>query len=158
MMEDKRPLFLLEEKLTSKLIGIFIEISKENGFSYKEYIYQRLLSNKFLKDKIKFVSQPKIPLYCVTDGEYLGNYYPDFLIEGKIIIEVKAQGQIFNNHINQLIRYLSSTEYEIGLIVNFGTPKAQFIRRIFTNDRKAFITQLRTDDPRKPTGLPTEPH
>ncbi len=152
MMENNnRPLFLLEEELTYKLRGIFIEISKKHGFSYKENIYQELLIEAFQNDHLGLRSKPKIPVYSFETGKFIGNYYPDFVVEDKIIIEIKSQSQIFNNHINQLIRYLSTTKYEIGLIVNFGTPKVEIIRRIFTNDRKPFLARMThgsiTDDP-----------
>ena len=140
MMVNKRPSFLLEEELTYKLRGIFIDISREHGFSYKENVYQELIIERLQNKKIKFISHPRVPIYNPETGGFIGNYYPDLVVEDKIIIEVKSQSQIFNNHINQLIRYLSSTKYEIGLLVNFGTPKVQIMRRIYTNNRKPFIT------------------
>ena len=90
-------------------------------------------------NNIKFESCPKILLYHFRTGQVIGNYFPDLIIDNKIIIEIKAQNQIFNNHVNQLIRYLSLTKLEIGFIVNFGTPNVQIIRRIYTNDRKPFL-------------------
>lgn len=140
MMENTRPLFLLEEQLTYKLRGIFIEVSREHGYLFKEKFYQKILIEKFTQHEVDFISHPKIPIYNIKTGKIVENYYPDFIVKNKIIVEVKAQGQIFNNHINQLIRYLNSTKYEIGLIVNFGTPRVQIERKIFTNDRKLFCT------------------
>lgn len=139
MTYNKKPSFLLEEKLTYRLRDIFIEISKKHGYLYKEKVYHKLLIEKFNLNNICFTSYPKITVYHNIIRKIMGNYYPDFLIENKIIVEIKAQSHISNNHINQLIRYLNTTIYEIGLIVNFGTPKAQIERRIFTNDRKPFL-------------------
>lgn len=139
MVENNRPSFLLEEKLTYKLRGIFIEISKEHGCLYKEKVYQKLLKEAFKNKGIKSVSHPRIPIYNIETGKFIEYYYPDFLIENKIIVEIKAQSQILNIHINQLIKYLNSSKYEIGLLANFGTPKIQTIRRIYTNDRKPFL-------------------
>jgi len=152
MMENnKRPLFLLEEKLTYKLRGVFIEISKKHGCLFKEKAYYKLICEEFKNRNIAFLFQPKITLHNFESSKMIDEYYPDFVVEDKIIIEVKAQGQIFNNHIDQLIKYLSSTKFELGFIVNFGTPMVQIERRIFTNNRKPFIcdsSQISTDEHR----------
>ena len=139
MMVNQRPSFLLEEKLTYKLRGIFIEISKQYGCLFKEKVYQKLLVNEFNKNKIQFICYPNIPIFSLETGKKIGECYPDFLVNDKILIEVKAQNQILNNHINQLLRYLNISKYEIGLLVNFGSPKVQIIRRIYTNDKKPFL-------------------
>ncbi len=139
MMSKNKPLFLLEEKLTYKLRGIFIEISKQHGCLFKEKVYQKIIIDEFQNKNVKFESQPRISIYNLITGKEIGYYSPDFLVENKVIVEIKAQGQIYNSHINQLIKYLNSTKFEIGLIVNFGTPMVQIIRKIFTNDKKSFI-------------------
>ena len=146
-MMTKEPFFILEQKLSYQLIGIFIRISKEHGFSYKEKVYQRLLIEELKKQGLKYISQPKIPIFIAGSDKILTYYYPDLLVEDKIIIEVKAQNQIFNTHINQLIKYLAVCKYEIGFIVNFGTPKAQILRRIYTNDRKHFTNSSQMAHP-----------
>lgn len=138
-MMDNKPLFLLEEELTYKLRGIFIGISKEYGSLFKESIYQNLLKQALHKYDLNFKEYPRIPLFDFKTGNPIGNYYPDFLIEGKIIVEIKSQRDLTEIHVNQLIRYLRSSKYEIGFLVNFGTPKAQIFRRIFTNDQKLFF-------------------
>lgn len=133
----KKP--LLEEGLTYKLRGIFFKIGHENGFLYKEKAYQNILMQQLANNNINFINKPRIPIFNPIDGKFISNYYPDFLIENKIIIEIKAQNQLLDTHINQLMRYLNCSKYEIGLIVNFGLPKVQIIRRIYTNDRKPFL-------------------
>lgn len=122
---------MLEEKLTYKLRGIFIKVNKEYGHLFKESVYQKLCKEGFLNQGIKFTSQQKIPLYSKSN-QVIGFYIPDFIIEGKIIIEIKAQNQISDTHVNQLIRYLKMTKYKIGLLVNFGTPMVQIIRKVYT--------------------------
>ena len=130
---------LIEEELSYKIRGFFIDVSKEHGYLYKEKVYQKLLIEKLTADNIIFSSQPKISVYNLNNNKKIDYYYPDFLIENKIIVEIKAQSHINNNHIDQLIRYLNTTIYEVGFIVNFGTPKAQIERRVFTNDKKSFL-------------------
>lgn len=145
MMENSKPLFLLEKDLSYKLQGLFIAISREHGHLYKEKVYYNILKNKLKGNGLTFVQNPRIAIYDLKSGEIIGNYYPDFLIENKIIIEIKAQNQILDTHINQLIRYLNSSKYEVGYLVNFGTPKAQIIRRVYSNQRKLFLHRLNTN-------------
>ena len=129
---------LIEEELSYKIRGLFIDVSKENGYLYKEKVYQKFLIEKLTENNIIFSSQPKISVYNLNNNKVIDHYYPDFIIENKVIVEIKAQSHISNNHIDQLIRYLNTTIYEVGFIVNFGTPKAQIERRVFTN-RKPFV-------------------
>jgi len=131
---------LLEENLTYKLRGIFFKIADQYGYKFKEQFYHNLCKEYFKKNNIKFRSMYKIPLYSSYSGKILDFYIPDFIIEDKIIIEIKASAQILDSHLDQLVRYLSISEYELGLLVNFGCPKIEIIRRIFTNDRKKFIS------------------
>ncbi|OGD65353.1 hypothetical protein A3F08_02140, partial [Candidatus Berkelbacteria bacterium RIFCSPHIGHO2_12_FULL_36_9] len=89
--------------------------------------------------KINFVSKPKLIIYSLDTGKKLAVYIPDFLIENKIILEIKALPFLPNPAVNQIVQYLKASQYEIGYIVNFGTPKAEILRRIYTNDRKPWF-------------------
>lgn len=129
----------LEKELSYKLIGVFIEISQENGCLFKEKIYYTLLKEKLKKNNLKFVQFPRISLYSNINNSLIGHFFPDFIINNKIIIEVKAYKHILESHINQLTKYLISSKFEIGFLVNFGRPRAEIIRRIYTSDRKSFL-------------------
>jgi GxxExxY protein len=130
---------LLEQELTYRLRGICIEISKECGHLYKEKVYHKALINKLEANHIIYQSKPKLIVRDFINGKFLDNYYPDFIIEDKIIIEIKVQYQITDAHLDQLTGYLQLTKYELGLLVNFGLPLVQIMRRIYTNDRKPFL-------------------
>jgi GxxExxY protein len=134
---------LMEEELSFKLRGIFIDISKNYGCYYKEKIYQNLLRQEFRKNMLNFFEHPKITIFDFNTGNSIGHIYPDFLIQEKIIVEIKAQQELNQSSVNQLTKYLRTSKYELGLLVNFGTPKAQVFRRIYTNDRKIFLSLMR---------------
>ena len=68
-------------------------------------------------------------------GNEVGEYYSDLIINDLIIIELKAKECLLEEHEAQLVNYLRATDKEVGLLMNFGV-KAQFIRKIFTNDQK----------------------
>lgn len=129
----------IEEELSYKLRGIFMEISKTHGCLFKEKVYQNLVSQRLKLEKINFQQFPQINLYDSVSKIIIGHFYPDFLVADKIIIEIKAQNQLLNQHINQLIKYLCFSKYELGFIANFGSPRVQIIRRVYANGRKSFL-------------------
>ena len=137
-MEESR---MLEEKLSYKVYGIFIEVSKKYGHLYKEEIYHKACQEQFEKENISYVSKPRIDIISLDTGKKLGAYVPDFLVANKIIVELKSLKMLPKAMSDQLEQYLKASAYEIGYLVNFGRPKAQIIRRIYTNDRKPHIRE-----------------
>jgi GxxExxY protein len=69
------------------------------------------------------------------DGQVVGQYFADLLIEGKVIVENKAADSIHESHEAQLVNYLKASHVEVGLLFNFG-PKAEYRRKVFTNRSK----------------------
>jgi GxxExxY protein len=89
---------------------------------------------------LKVEQQVKIDVFY--EGEIVGEYFADLLVENVVIIELKASRSLLNEHEAQLLNYLRATPYEVGLLLNFG-PKAEFRRKSFDNDRKLSITWRR---------------
>jgi GxxExxY protein len=78
---------------------------------------------------LKYEQQKPIQVYY--KGNLVGEYFADLVIEDKIIVELKAAEKISKEHEFQLINYLKSTEFQIGLLLNFG-KKPEFKRKIHT--------------------------
>ncbi|NQU77874.1 GxxExxY protein, partial [Candidatus Falkowbacteria bacterium] len=78
-------------------------------------------------------------IYSFRTGKVLGKYIPDFIIDDKIIVEIKAVGYIPKNIENQLLDYLKNGKYELGYIINFSGRSLYRRRFICTNNRKDFI-------------------
>src|SRR3989344_2898150 len=114
---------LLEPELSYKVQGIFYDVSNKYGQGLKEQIYQKALAEEFTKHKILFEQQKRINIFSMDSGKLLGSYIPDFVIEDKIILEIKASVFTTKENINQQISYLKASAYEIGYLVNFGTNK-----------------------------------
>jgi len=72
------------------------------------------------------------------DNDQVGDYYADLLVNGLIIVELKAAENICEEHEAQLLNYLKATNIEVGLLLNFG-KEPQFRRKYFTNDKKKLI-------------------
>ena len=113
--------------LTDKVINLAIKIHKTLGPGFIEKIYEKALAHEFIKHKIKHKRQKKISVKY--DCVLLGDQRVDFIVEDKIILELKAVSEINNIHKAQIISYLKAAELEVGLILNFAKDKLE-IKRI----------------------------
>lgn len=130
---------LLYSDLTYKIRRIAFDIRNTYGPGHKEIIYHRLLEESFKKNNINFEREKRIEFYS-EGGKLIGVYQPDFIIEDKIILEVKASYFTSKVYEEQLYSYLRNSKYELGLLINFSTPKLYIRRMIYTNDRKPFLS------------------
>jgi GxxExxY protein len=133
---------LLEDKLTYKIRGCVYNVSNKYGKGLKEKIYEKILAEEFDKIGLKYEKQKRINIYSLETGKNIGVYVPDFVIEGKIVLELKATAFTTRQDIEQQRSYLRVSIYEIALLINFSTPKLEIHRSIFTNDRKPFIAKI----------------
>ena len=134
---------LLEQELSYKIRGCIYGVANKYGKGLKEVIYQKALAEELQKSGLKFKEQARIDIFSIETGKKLGTYVPDFIIDDKIIIEIKASSFTGLDDINQQRSYLRASKYEISYLVNFNTPKLEIKRSIYTNDRKPFITKLK---------------
>lgn len=133
---------LLYEELTYKIRGIFFATRKEYGPGQKESIYHNILLEKFEKSGLKAEHEKRIPLQSHDTGKLLGLYQPDFVVQDKIIIEVKSTALSSLRDEKQLYHYIRNSIYEVGFLVNFSTPKLFIKRIIYTNDRKPHLNSV----------------
>lgn len=117
------------EDITYKLIGIGYSIHKELGSAHKELVYQRALEEELKLAKIIYQREVRLPV--LYKGKNVGIYIPDFVIDEKVIIELKAMNDLPLSVGIQLNYYLKATGYRVGLIMNFGTRRLQVRRRIY---------------------------
>jgi len=143
MYPTKKINSLLYSDLTYKIRKIVFAIRDNYGPGHKEIIYQRLFREYLNKEAIDFEQEKRIKFYS-DGGELIGIYQPDFVIEDKIVVEIKATRFVSKNDEEQLYYYLRNSKYELGLLINFSTPKIYIKRIIYTNDRKPFLKN--TDD------------
>jgi GxxExxY protein len=114
------------------------------GFGHKENIYQEALVSEFKKAAINFEKEKILPV--IYEGKKVGIYKPDFIIENKIIIEVKAVPFISKDYEVQLTYYLKGTNYKLGFLINFGGKKLDIRRRVWTPNyqRQSAINQRKS--------------
>lgn len=132
----------LHKDLSYKIIGLCMEIQKEYGTFHRESIYHNVLREKLEKLNLTHLSKPRISVFSIESGNKIGYYEPDFLVENKIIIELKAKPVVFRGDEIQLSGYIKTTEYEVGYLINFGVMPLHFKRIIYTNDKKNLLLSI----------------
>lgn len=119
------------DDLTFRIIGHAMDVHTEFGPGYRENTYHRDMEVRFDKDGLSYQSEPWQEVYDSDEGQILIGYYiPDFIVEEKVVVEIKALPNLDNSHIAQLIGYLATTNCEVGLLINFGTRSMQH-QRVF---------------------------
>ena len=126
---------MLHGELTERIIGAFYRVYDRLGYGFLESVYKNALANEFRRSGIAFEREVLIEVWDL--GERIGIFKADFVVEGNVLLEVKASQLLSPADRKQLLNYLRSSSLEVGLLLlNFG-EKAKFERMIYTNDRKS---------------------
>ncbi|MEL6721470.1 MAG: GxxExxY protein [Bacteroidota bacterium] len=124
---------LLHEDITGEIIKAFYKVHNVLGYGFLEKIYENAMMIELRKQGLSAKKQEPIIVYY--DGQIVGDYRADILVEDTVILELKAVKEIIEKHEVQLVNYLKATEIEVGLLLNFGeTPQVK--RKIFHNEFK----------------------
>lgn len=114
------------QDLTYKIIGATMEVHSELGPGYNEEIYQKALEIELRNRKIPF--EPQKVIEIGFKGNMIGLKVLDFIIDSKVVVEIKALSKLDTNHEAQVISYLKATDCEVGLLINFGAKKLEYKR------------------------------
>lgn len=122
-MEDK----VIYKELSYKIVRILFDVYNDLGYGYQEKYYERALDKYFTANKLKFKRQ--VPFKIAVKGEVIGKYYLDFLIEDKVIVEIKKGNYFARRNIEQVKAYLKITGMNLAILANF-TPSGVKIFRV----------------------------
>jgi GxxExxY protein len=128
MKEDANGLNWENDPLTGAVIGCAIQIHKVLGPGFLENIYHQALAHELNKAGIEYNSEARLKV--MYDGIVLGDYVADFVVDKRVVVELKAVDQIVKAHEIQLVSYLAAIRFDVGLLINFGGQKIQ-VRRKF---------------------------
>lgn len=128
----------LHSTLTSIIIKAYYNVYNKLGYGFLEKIYENALMLELKKFELKCEKQKPITVFY--DGEIVGEYFADIMVNDWVILELKATECILEEHEAQLINYLRATNIEVGLLLNFG-KEAEFKRKAFNNHFKNHNTQ-----------------
>jgi len=117
---------LVYPDLCYQIIGILFEIYKQLGSGYQEKYYQKITGNELKRCSWNYKEQVAIPL--IYKGSKIGNYFLDFVIDNKIVLELKKGNRFSQKNIEQIYAYLKATSLKLGIIANFTKDGVKFKR------------------------------
>jgi GxxExxY protein len=120
---------ILYRDLSYKIIGLAMEVHRKLGYGFLEKVYENSLMILFRREKISAVQQA--PIDVRFEGEIVGNYVADILVDEKIILELKCIELITNVHRAQALNYLKATGKQLAIIINFAKVRLEYERLAF---------------------------
>jgi GxxExxY protein len=118
----------LHSELTDKILHCVHEVHRKLGHGFFEKVYENALMIVLKKAGLRAVQQ--VPVKVYFEGEVIGEYIADVLVEDTVVLELKAVSELASVHEVQLVNYLKSSGIRVGLLINFG-PKLTIKRKVF---------------------------
>ncbi|HNP24368.1 MAG TPA: GxxExxY protein [Panacibacter sp.] len=116
--------------ITEKIIGASFEVHKFLGNGFQEVIYQRALAYEFTQGGLSFYREIEQEIFYKDMAEPIGTRRADFVVERKILVELKAIVKLEDVHLAQILNYLKAYRLEVGLLINFGSKSLTFKRLV----------------------------
>ncbi len=115
-------------EITFRINGAVFEVNQVLGSGFLEKVYENAMMIELKERGLR--AERQVPIKVGYKGHEVGDYIADIVVEGQVILELKAVGSIEKVHEAQLLNYLKATGFKIGLLVNFTYPKAEIKRFI----------------------------
>ena len=115
------------DAFATTIISCAYRVGNVLGCGFLERVYENALAIELTK--VGFVVERQVPIQVSYNGQSVGDYFADMVVEGEIIVELKATKSIENIHFAQCQNYLKATGKKLGLIINFGEEKVN-VRRV----------------------------
>ncbi len=116
--------------ITERIIGASFEVHKFLGNGFQEVIYQRALAWELAQAGLSFVREIEQEIFYKECQEPIGTRRADFVVEGKVLVELKAIIELEDVHIAQVLNYLKAYRLQVGLLINFGSRSLTFKRLV----------------------------
>ncbi|MEM9274350.1 MAG: GxxExxY protein [Cyanobacteria bacterium P01_F01_bin.143] len=123
------------EEITYQIIGCCMKIHRTLGNGFREVIYQRCLDIELKRTGLKFGREVDQNIFY--EGIQVGTRRADFIVENKVVVELKAVINLENVHLAQAKNYVVAYDFPIGLLINFGSTSLQY-KKIFHPQRSGF--------------------
>lgn len=126
---------LLYRRESFLIRGVAFDIYKQFRSNYKEKVYQNAYLLGLVYKELSVEKEKRLDVFF--KGKRVGVYVPDLIVNGEIIIEIKAKPKLTNEDIKQFWYYLKGSDYRLGFLINFGSPNGvEIIRRVYDTARK----------------------
>ena len=116
--------------ITEKIIGAAFEVHSFLGNGFQEVIYQRALAWEMGQRGLEFAREIEQDIFYKNLPEPIGTRRADFVVENKVLVELKAIIQLEEVHLAQVLNYLKAYKLEVGLLINFGSKSLTFKRLV----------------------------
>jgi GxxExxY protein len=120
---------ILYPDLSYKIVGLAMEVHNKLGPGFLEKVYENAMMVLFRKEQIPAQQQVPTPVYF--EGELVGDYIADIMVDNKIILELKSVANMTDVHTAQVLNYLKATGLRLAILLNFGKEKLQYDRAVF---------------------------
>jgi GxxExxY protein len=124
------------QEITEKIIGAAFEVHKFLGNGFQEVIYQKALAIELERCWLNYQREIEQDIYYRDVPEPIGRRRADFVVEEKVLIELKAVSELTDAHLAQALNYLKAYRLEVGLLINFGSKSMEFKRVVLTQPIK----------------------
>jgi GxxExxY protein len=121
--EGERMAELLYPELSYELMGVLFEVHNKLGTKYQEKHYQRAVETKLRALNIPYKREVKMEV--MFEGNKIGDFYADFVINDKILLETKMILKITTDEVKQVLRYMDALDLKLAIIANFKHPRLE---------------------------------
>lgn len=125
---QKSKVELHHKEITEKIIGAAFDVHSFLGNGFQEVIYQRALAWEMKSRGLAFEREIEQDIYYRNLPQPIGRRRADFVVEGKVLVELKAVIQLEDVHLAQALNYLKAYNLHVGLLINFGSKSLNFKR------------------------------
>lgn len=116
------------DSITEKIIGCSFRVGGELGVGFSERVYENAMVHELKKAGLKVDQQASIKVKY--DGVTVGDFVADLLVEGVVLVELKAVRLLEASHVAQCFNYLKATDHKVCLLLNFGKKKVEYRRLV----------------------------
>ena len=116
------------KEITEKIIGAAFEVHNAFGNGFQEVVYQRALAIELQRAQLNFEREVKQEIFYKDTKVCIGKRRVDFIVSGKVLIEIKALSELNDAHKAQILNYMKLYNLEVGLLINFGGKSVTFKR------------------------------
>src|SRR5580692_7846249 len=123
----------LHSDLTDTVLKMFYEVYNELGGGFLENVYHKALAMALQQAGLSV--ETEVPVHVYFRGVAIGDFFADITVNRRVLVELKAVSTLDGAHHSQILNYLRATDFEVGILLNFG-PKPQFKRFLMDNQKK----------------------
>lgn len=126
---------LEHKEITEKIIGAAFEVHNNLGAGFQEVIYQRAFAYELKAKGLSYAREKEQLIFYKDIEKPIGKKRADFIVEDKIMVEIKAKPQLESAHFAQGLNYLKAYKIKHGLLINFGAKSVEFKRLILSQKK-----------------------